>query len=73
MMRRKTAAEYLDMTEAAFVREVQAARMPASVMLGGREHWYRAALDRQLELIAGSPETDDYRKRLQERYGQQAA
>ena len=60
MMRRKTAAEYLDMTEAAFVREVMAGRLPGGTTLGGREHWLRAALDKALSRLAGDGEAADY-------------
>lgn len=38
MLKRKTAAQYCDLSEAAFEREVVAGRLPAPVMLGGREH-----------------------------------
>jgi hypothetical protein len=59
MMKRKTAAEYADMSEAAFLREIAAGRLPDSVMFGGREHWHKAALDRALSAIAGE-NTADY-------------
>lgn len=59
MMRRKTAAEYCDMSEAAFEREILAGRLPASVTFGGREHWHRQALDKALARIAGET-IDDY-------------
>jgi len=52
-MRKATAARYLDMSEAAFVREVAAGRMPASFMIGGREHWRRDAIDKALDLLTG--------------------
>lgn len=72
-MKRKTAAAYCDMAEAAFLREVAAGRLPASVMLGGREHWHKPALDAALARIAG--EVDDmpeYRRKHRERYGKAA-
>ena len=53
MMRRKTAATYCDMSEAAFEREVNGGRLPAPVMFGGRQHWHRATLDQDLARIAG--------------------
>jgi predicted DNA-binding transcriptional regulator AlpA len=54
MMLRKTAAEYLELSEAAFEREVVAGTLPAPVMLGNRHHWYRKELDRHLDRIAGA-------------------
>lgn len=48
LMRRRTAAEYLDMSEAAFEREVLAGRLPAALMFGGRDHWRKAELDRAI-------------------------
>lgn len=66
MMKRGTAAEYVDMSEGAFVREVLAGRLPCGVHLGGREHWHKDALDRALAVIAGE-RTADYRQRFQAR------
>lgn len=54
MMKRGTAAQYCDLSEAAFVREVMLGRLPGSVMFGGREHWDRNAIDKALDLIAGN-------------------
>jgi hypothetical protein len=73
MMKRKTAAEYCDLTEAAFEREVFAGRLPSGVMLGGREHWRKAALDRALDYITGDQAVPEYRRKFEERYGPQAA
>ena len=61
MMKRKVAAEYVDLSEAAFVREVLSGRLPAAVSLGGREHWFRPALDKALERLAGDA-LPDYEK-----------
>lgn len=72
-MKRKTAAEYVDLSEAAFEREVLAGKLPQPILLGGRDHWYREALDRALAHLAGSNEKmPDYRRKLKERYGQAA-
>lgn len=46
MMKRKTAAEYADLSEAAFVREVAAGRLPPAIIFGGRE---------QIETIFNQP------------------
>ena len=72
MMRRKTAAEYVDLSESAFEREVLAGRLPSPVMLGGREHWDVRALDEALNQIAGIEAEPDYRKNLKDRYGEAA-
>jgi predicted DNA-binding transcriptional regulator AlpA len=69
MMKRKTAAEYVDMSESAFEREVMAGRLPCPIMLGGREHWCQLALDRALAQLTGSDELPDWEKEFQRRYG----
>lgn len=53
MMKRKTAAEYADLSEAAFVREVAAGRLPPAIIFGGREHWRKEAIDKALDLLSG--------------------
>lgn len=71
MMKRKTAAEYCDMSEAAFEREVVAGRLPAGILFGGREHWRKDALDHAFARLAGEV-VPDYRRRLRGSYGQAA-
>ncbi len=73
MMKRRTAAQYCDMSEAAFEREVAAGRLPMPVMLGSREHWCRLALDMALDRIVGREEMPDHLKEFEARYGSQAA
>ena len=73
MMKRKTAAAYLDMSEAAFEREILAGRLPAGILLGGRTHWHKEALDRALARIAGEADIPDYRRELRERLHGKAA
>lgn len=53
MMKRRTAAAYCDLTEAAFEREVLSGRIHQPVMLGNRQHWHRDTLDKDLARIAG--------------------
>lgn len=53
MMKVDTAAQYCDLSRAAFVGEVAAGRLPSPVNLGGRDHWFRPALDKALAAIAG--------------------
>lgn len=72
MMKRKTAAEYADMSEAAFEREIIAGRLPAGIMFGGREHWSKEALDAAFARLAGEVSMPDARARMRERYGKAA-
>lgn len=58
MMKRKTAAQYCDMSEAAFEREVIAGRLPQPVILGGRDHWHRPSIDKALSHLAGDWSAD---------------
>lgn len=51
MMRRRTAAAYLDLSDAAFLREVDRARLPSPTTLGGRPSWSRSRIDRALASI----------------------
>jgi hypothetical protein len=73
MMKRKTASAYLDISEAAFEREVLAGRLPSSVTIGGREHWRRDAIDKALDYLTGDLEREEevpsYRRELLDRYG----
>lgn len=73
MMKRATAAAYLDMSPASFENEILLGRIPHGVMFGGREHWRKDALDKALDQLTGEPAEPDYRRRLRERYGPQAA
>lgn len=72
LMRRKTAAEYCDMAEAAFEREVLDGRFPAAIIIGGRDHWDRAALDVAISRLTGGDDVPDYRRQLQEQCGKAA-
>ncbi len=58
MMKRATAAAYLDMSEAAFQREVASGRLPCAVSLGGRPHWRKLALDKAMDLLTGERASD---------------
>jgi len=55
MLKRKTAAQYCDLSEAAFEKEVIAGRLPAPVMLGGREHWCKPDDQCQPRVIPAKP------------------
>ena len=71
-MRKATVASYLDMSEAAFLREVAAGRLPSGFMLGGREHWRKDAIDAAIAVLNGEGNVPDYRRELQERHGKAA-
>lgn len=58
MMKRQTAAHYCDLSIAAFEREVASGTLPQPVMLGGKEHWCRSALDRALDVLSGDANND---------------
>lgn len=73
MMKRQTAAQYCDMSVAAFEREILAGRLPSPVLLGGREHWCKNALDKALDQIAGVGPVPAYLAEFEARYGSQAA
>lgn len=73
MMSRKTAVEYLDVSEAAFEREIASGRLPDGILFGGRTHWRKDVLDKALAVISGEMESDDYLTRFYEKYSDQAA
>lgn len=58
MMKADTAAQYCDLSRSAFLGEVAAGRLPSPVNLGGRDHWFRPALEKALEQIAGEMVAD---------------
>ena len=72
-MKRVTAAQYCDMSVAAFEREVNAGRLPMPIKLGGREHWCRNALDKALDQLTGEAPLPAHLRKFEERYGPQAA
>ena len=54
MMLRKTAAAYVELSEAAFEREIIAGNLPGPVKLGSRDHWHRKQLDDYLDRLTGN-------------------
>ncbi len=54
MMRRKTALQYLDISDAGFEREMLAGNIPGPVMFGGQAHWRQAELDAYLDRLTGA-------------------
>lgn len=61
MMLKARAAHYCDVSENQFSREVAAGTLPPPVLLGGKEHWSRVALDEYLSRLAGES-VGDWRK-----------
>lgn len=45
MMRQRTAAAYLDLSESAFIREVYRGTLPNPILLGGRQSWSSHEID----------------------------
>lgn len=69
-MKRKTAAAYCEIGIAAFEAAIEKGLLPASFMLGGREHWHRPSLDNALERLAGGLRRDtmpDYERAFWDR------
>jgi len=66
-MKRSTAAAYLDISEHALNREVNAGRIPAPFMLGGRDHWRKDAIDVALARLTGEDVLFNYGRRMPER------
>ncbi len=60
MMKRTTAARYVDLAPAKFLQEVACGRLSPPVTLGGEDHWDRLALDADLDRIGGR--ATDWRK-----------
>jgi len=48
MMRQRTAAAYLDLSESAFIREVYRGTLPNPALLGGRQSWNRQQIDKAI-------------------------
>lgn len=67
-MKRKTAAAYLDVSEAAFDRDVSAGALPPSFILGGRPHWRKEALDKAMALLCGEDPVPEHIRRFEERH-----
>lgn len=70
MLKVETAAAYCDLSRSAFLGEVANGRLPSPVNLGGRDHWFRPALDKALAIIAGDALPDYEREFMQ--YGKTA-
>lgn len=73
LMKRKTACEYLDMSEGSFEKEILAGRFPSAIKVGGRDHWYKEAIDAAIDrMVNGDPAMPEWRKELYERHGKAA-
>lgn len=62
MLKRATAAAYLDISVAEFEREIMGGRIPSPVSLGNGPHWSRVELDAYMDRLSGGP-ADDWRSR----------
>ena len=62
MLKRSSAAAYVELTVPEFEREVAAGTLPLPVKLGNHEHWSRARLDEALDRLTGAD--DDWKRRL---------
>ena len=67
MLTKQTAMAYLDLSEAAFAREIASGRLPDGIQFGGKPHWYKDALDKALAVIAGERPEDEAITRFRER------
>lgn len=72
LMKRKTAAEYCDLSESAFEREILTGRLPCGVKLGQREHWDRLVLDAAITRLAGGDHLPPHKRRFLERHNEAA-
>lgn len=63
MMRKGTAAAYLDLSVAVFSREVVAGVIPPPIVLGGRPSWSRRQIDAAMERLTEEQGADDWRSR----------
>lgn len=63
MMRRATAAAYLELSVAAFEREIVAGTLPKPVRLGGKDAWSKRKLDEAIDILLGEGTADlDWRR-----------
>ena len=62
-MRKERAASYLDLTVAAFEREVLTGRLPQPTVLDGKERWLKAAIDKAIQGQDGSSAEAEFWKR----------
>lgn len=68
LLQREMAARYLSMSVPKFHEEITLGNLPASIMIGGREHWCRKALDAAVDrLVNGEAEVPDYERELNEK------
>jgi len=73
MLSKRTALQYLDLTEAEFEREIAAGRLPDGVLFGSKVHWYKAALDAALAVIAGERPEDEAIAKFRQRIAKKKA
>ena len=64
LMRRKTAAAYLDMSVETMERQINAGKLPTSVLIGRIEYWRKDAIDAALVRLDGG--IPDYEREFYE-------
>jgi predicted DNA-binding transcriptional regulator AlpA len=71
MMRLATAAAYLDLSPAAFKREIAIGRMPTPIKFGGRDSWRRDAIDACIDALSGSSKSaiPEWQREFEAKYG----
>lgn len=68
LMQRQKAAAYVDMSVPKFEAEITLGNLPTSIMIGGREHWCRRALDEAVDrLMGGTQDVPDYVRNMREK------
>lgn len=72
MMKRSTAAAYLDISEVSFTKEIAMGRLPSGIILGGREHWRRDAIDAAINNLS-APSVPEHIRRFEERIAKERA
>ena len=72
LMKRRTLAEYLDISEAALERQVLAGTLPVPVVFAGRAHWRKDVVDAALASLSGEGDVPEHVRKLQAKYGQAA-
>lgn len=58
MMRKRTAAAYLDLSIAAFEREIATGALPMGHHFGGRDSWSKKQIDAAVDRMTGDAEYD---------------
>ncbi len=63
-MKSTTAAQYVGLPEAAFLRGVERGTFPSPIKFENKELWHRPSLDKCFSVMAGDEISNDWRKEL---------